>query len=70
MSGLAVALIIGSVVVFITSIFLLGFSFDTVDPQNYGLLCSTISKKCDSREYSGGRYFTWVSGYFLEFPRY
>lgn len=32
MSGLAVALIIGSVVVFITSIFLLGFSFDTVDP--------------------------------------
>ena len=56
-------------VVVLVSIILLAKSFAVVEPQNYGLKCNTITKKCDSSKiYIGGRYFVGLANYFIEFP--
>ena len=63
--------LIGGGIVFIISIILFACSFDTVDPQNFGLKCSSLTKQCEMKTlYRGGRYFVYVSNYFIEFPAY
>ncbi len=60
-----------TLVITFVSCMLLGYSFDTVEPQHWAIKCSTISKLCDNdKVYGGGRYFTGVTGYFIEFPRH
>jgi hypothetical protein len=52
--------IVGTVIVIIS--ILIGKSFATVDPTEYGLKCNTISKKCEmDKIYDGGRYFVGLA---------
>lgn len=63
--GIVVAILL------IISIILIAKSVDTVDPQNYGLKCNSLSKNCDmSRTYTGGRYFIGLTYYFIALPAY
>ena len=64
-----------SVIIFIVSCFLLGFSFDTVPPTKIAFLYNNNTHKIEVEEglynadYKGsGRYFTGIGQEFLEFP--
>ncbi len=55
------------------SVFALVFlimSWDTVEPTEYGLICSKLTKTCDKDYiYESGRHWTSPFNYFIKFPR-
>lgn len=60
----------GVVVAFI-SIILFAFSWDTLEPTEYGLVRNDFTSAVDLENvYEGGRYFVWLRHSFLRFPRH
>jgi len=51
-------------------IILLAFSWDTVEPTEWGLKYNTLTKNIDEKTvYDGGRYFVFLFNSFITFPR-
>ena len=47
------------------------YGLGAISPLHYGLICNSISKKCDNKKvYEGGRYFIGITNYFLDFPSF
>ena len=59
---------VGGIVLFL-GIILLAFSWDTVEPIEFGLKCNSITKSCNQNTiFTGGRYLVGPFNYFLSFP--
>ena len=60
-------LIVGVLVIFLI---ILAVCWDKVEPTEYGLIYSSISKKVDPRyTYEGGRYLLFFTNSFVTFPK-
>ncbi|MES1909774.1 MAG: hypothetical protein MHM6MM_002466 [Cercozoa sp. M6MM] len=53
----------------IVAIFLIAFSFRTIDPLEYGLKYDSVGVNIENKTYTDGRYFIGVDHKFIKFPR-